>query len=126
MPRKLGMLILSPVEHTCRTPVSNSTIDFFLMGPGLSRLMFGVSAVMSWEIKPHRPVQLKVRSDALSLRQLVYRNYQRFPVDVPLALGSVQHVGKVPLLTPHRQWHVPYTIRRVRLGKFSTVRGRIL
>eukprot|EP00959_Pyramimonas_sp_CCMP1952_P283052 5916312-Pyramimonas_sp.AAC.1 len=78
------MLVLAPNEHfRRRTPSTNSTIDIFVMGPGLSRLISGVSEAMSWDVKPHRPVQLKVRAGALSLRQLVYRSHQRLPVDVP-------------------------------------------
>eukprot|EP00959_Pyramimonas_sp_CCMP1952_P035632 746202-Pyramimonas_sp.AAC.1 len=33
VPRKLGMLVLAPIEHTCRTPSTNTIIDFFVMGP---------------------------------------------------------------------------------------------
>eukprot|EP00959_Pyramimonas_sp_CCMP1952_P235634 4924469-Pyramimonas_sp.AAC.1 len=38
---------------------------------------------MAWEVKPRRPVVSEVHSDALCLRQLVCRSYQRMPVDVP-------------------------------------------
>eukprot|EP00959_Pyramimonas_sp_CCMP1952_P179240 3747211-Pyramimonas_sp.AAC.1 len=59
VPRKLGMLVLAPIEHARRTPSATSTVDFFVMGPGLARLISGVSAAMSWDVKPHRPIRLK-------------------------------------------------------------------
>eukprot|EP00959_Pyramimonas_sp_CCMP1952_P150339 3145995-Pyramimonas_sp.AAC.1 len=43
-PRTLGTLIASPSAFTCRAPSSNSVIDYFVMGPGMSRLIARASA----------------------------------------------------------------------------------
>eukprot|EP00959_Pyramimonas_sp_CCMP1952_P155716 3256878-Pyramimonas_sp.AAC.1 len=129
VPRKLGMLVMAPIERTCRTPSTNSTIDFFLMGPGLSRLISGVSAVMSWDVKPHRPVQLKVRADALSLRQLVYRSYQRLPVLAPFGprprppawRGVLAHAGRAAASAMHEKASAAWSILNNAWAHFAGV-----
>eukprot|EP00959_Pyramimonas_sp_CCMP1952_P363678 7615776-Pyramimonas_sp.AAC.1 len=68
--RMLGTRIMVPPMHTCRSPTSNSIIDYSLMGPRLARLMSSVRVDTSWVIKPHRPVSLEIRPDALRIKQL--------------------------------------------------------
>eukprot|EP00959_Pyramimonas_sp_CCMP1952_P209839 4390495-Pyramimonas_sp.AAC.1 len=59
------MLLVAPTAPTCRSPASGSNIVFFALGAGVARLVSGVQADMQWDIKPHRPVVLQVRPDAL-------------------------------------------------------------
>eukprot|EP00959_Pyramimonas_sp_CCMP1952_P394681 8269329-Pyramimonas_sp.AAC.1 len=49
----------------------------------MARLIDGVAVDAKWEVKPRRPVRLKIKAEALSLRQLIYRSHQKLPHDPP-------------------------------------------
>eukprot|EP00959_Pyramimonas_sp_CCMP1952_P414198 8678321-Pyramimonas_sp.AAC.1 len=46
---------------------------------------------MQWEIKPHRPVLLQARPDALQVKQLIYRSHLKLPLELPF--GPVPEPG---------------------------------
>eukprot|EP00959_Pyramimonas_sp_CCMP1952_P031880 668774-Pyramimonas_sp.AAC.1 len=97
---------------TCRSPAPSSTIDLF------SRLIGGVAVDTKWEVKPHRPEGLKIKAEALSLRQLIHRSHQKLPHDPPCAptphpaewRGALAHaaqaVAHASLSSACRAWRV--------------------
>ena len=84
MPRRASMVALQADVETCATPQANAKIDFFLASSAFSKLVESTVVDTTWPKRPHRPVQLQLRSGAVKLHQLVYQAHQRLPNVLPI------------------------------------------
>ena len=82
-PRALGQVLLVPRQHTCFMPTSSTHIDYFMASTAVCAAMDRIHVDLLWPKKPHKPVQLHFRHDAVKLQQLVFRSHSRMPTAVP-------------------------------------------
>ena len=77
--RTAQVQIVAPASVTCRTATSTSTIDFFCLSVGAHRLLKQIKVDATWEVKPHRPVQLVLAADGRRLQILTYAAVPKLP-----------------------------------------------
>ncbi len=70
-------------QATCVSSTSSSIIDYFLVSSSICSASESCKTDASHHGRPHRPVQLRFREDAVHLQQLVYRTPEGIKVDLP-------------------------------------------
>ncbi len=64
---------------TCRTRTTGRVIDYFVLSPGLARVLSSVKALEATGVKTHTPVQLSLKGSATAFRSLYLRPPPRIP-----------------------------------------------
>ena len=111
LPARRQMCLMVPEQATCVTSTSSRRLDYFMACSQVATVTEEVVADMSSSVRPHRPVQLRLRRGATGIRQLVYRAPEKLPV--------------TPVLGPMPQghWGVPRELAEMAASeaKFSTL-----
>ena len=114
---RTGLSLAVPAGKTCYMPDSISKIDYFAVSPQIRQVMVSTAVVLEHAPKPHMPVVMSLRGDAISVRHLVYRQHAKLPTVAPfgpqprpqswhsaaiLAEAAAQHSQVMSVASAHR------------------------
>ena len=80
---RAGLVIAAPQTKTCFMPGTTNKIDYFAVSPNVAQVLKRTDVAAAHAPKPHKPVQMIFRADAVEVQQLVYYSHERLPVVPP-------------------------------------------